>query len=69
MSRLCAAVQTVKIDVAIEVAELDRWARSTPYRSLVFIERDGGILGKHRKEAGRDEALSFMTFITSGLPS
>jgi predicted amidohydrolase len=47
--RLCAAARKAKIDLAIGVAELDRRTKSTVYCTLVFISRDGEIIGKHRK--------------------
>ena len=47
--RLCRAAKEADIDIAIGVAELDRRTKSTVYCTLVFIGRDGSILGKHRK--------------------
>ena len=49
IARVCAATRKAKIDVAIGVAELDSRTKSTVYCTLVFISRDGEIIGKHRK--------------------
>jgi predicted amidohydrolase len=49
ITRVCAAARKAKMDVVIGVAEIDRQTRSTVYCTLVFIGRDGEIIGKHRK--------------------
>lgn len=46
---LCRAARQAGTDVVIGIAELDPATEGSVYASLVFISREGELLGRHRK--------------------
>lgn len=47
--RLCKAAKQAGTDIVIGVVELEPATKSSVYATLLFISRDGELLGRHRK--------------------
>ena len=59
--QLCKAAKSAGIDVVIGIAELDPVTRSSVYATLVFISREGEILGRHRNRSASPFGLAVET--------
>ena len=49
IDQLCKAAKQAGLDIVIGIAELDPATQGSVYASLVFISREGKVLGRHRK--------------------
>ena len=49
VTQLCAAAKHSNIDVVIGLSERDATTQGTVYCTLLFIDKNGEILGRHRK--------------------
>ncbi|MBI4443014.1 MAG: carbon-nitrogen hydrolase family protein [Acidobacteria bacterium] len=47
--KICAAARRTGVDVVIGVSERSKQSRATVYCTLLFVGREGTILGQHRK--------------------